>query len=101
MVSMKDVSRLAGVSVATVSNVITGKKAVSEQVRRRVLDAIEELDYQVNLVARGLKTRRTSHHWADFAGHNQVVFPEGDFGNPQRGLPERLPAQHSQQRLRL
>lgn len=60
MVSMKDVSRLAGVSVATVSNVITGKKAVSEQVRRRVLDAIEELDYQVNLVARGLKTRRTS-----------------------------------------
>ena len=60
MVSMKDVSRHAGVSVATVSNVITGKRQVSESVRRRVLDSIAALNYQVNLVARGLKTQRTS-----------------------------------------
>ncbi|MDO4573355.1 MAG: LacI family DNA-binding transcriptional regulator, partial [Clostridia bacterium] len=60
MVSMKDVSKHAGVSVATVSNVITGKRQVSETIRRRVLDSIAELDYQVNLVARGLKTQRTS-----------------------------------------
>lgn len=60
MVSMKDVSRHACVSVATVSNVITGKRQVSDKIRRRVLDSIAELDYQVNLVARGLKTQRTS-----------------------------------------
>lgn len=60
MVSMKDVSRHAGVSVATVSNVITGKRSVSDKMRRRVLNSIRELDYQVNLVARGLKTQRTS-----------------------------------------
>ena len=60
MVSMKDVSRHARVSVATVSNVITGKRQVSDKIRRRVLDSIAELDYQVNLVARGLKTQRTS-----------------------------------------
>jgi len=59
MVTMNDVSRHAGVSVATVSNVITGKKPVSEKMRKRVMDSIEALDYQVNLVARGLKTQRT------------------------------------------
>ena len=60
MVKMKDVANRAGVSVATVSNVITGKRIVSPAVRRAVLDAIEELDYHVNMVARGLKTQRTS-----------------------------------------
>ena len=59
-VTMNDVSRHAGVSVATVSNVITGKKPVSEKKRKLVLDSIEALGYQVNLVARGLKTQHTS-----------------------------------------
>jgi DNA-binding LacI/PurR family transcriptional regulator len=57
---MKDVSRHSGVSVATVSNVITGKHAVSEKARKKVEQAIKELGYQVNLVARGLKTQRTN-----------------------------------------
>ena len=60
MVNMNDVSRHAGVSVATVSNVITGKKPVSDNKRRRVLESIDKLGYHVNLVARGLKTQRTS-----------------------------------------
>ena len=60
MVSMKEVALHAGVSVATVSNVITGKRSVSENVRRKVLDSIEQMNYQVNLVARGLKTQRTN-----------------------------------------
>lgn len=60
MVKMKDVAQRAGVSVATVSNVITGKRAVSPEVTKAVLDAIRELDYHVNMVARGLKTQRTN-----------------------------------------
>jgi DNA-binding LacI/PurR family transcriptional regulator len=56
---MKDVSRHAGVSVATVSNVITGKRAVSDKMRKKVYRSIEALDYHVNLVARGLKTQKT------------------------------------------
>ncbi|MEG0984894.1 MAG: LacI family DNA-binding transcriptional regulator [Clostridia bacterium] len=60
MTSMKDVSRHAGVSIATVSNVITGKRVVSNNVKRQVLNSIEALDYQVNLVARGLKMQRTN-----------------------------------------
>ncbi len=60
MVKMKDVALRAGVSIATVSNVITGKRTVSPEVQKAVLQAIEELDYHVNMVARGLKTQRTN-----------------------------------------
>lgn len=59
MVRMKDVAKYAGVSVATVSNVITGKQVVSPEMREAVQRAIKELNYNVNLVARGLKTQRT------------------------------------------
>ena len=59
MIRMKDVAKHAVVSVATVSNVITGKQIVSPNVRASVLRSIKELNYNVNLVARGLKTRRT------------------------------------------
>jgi len=60
MVKMKDVAERAGVSIATVSNVITGKRIVSPDVQKAVLQAIDELDYHVNMVARGLKTQRTN-----------------------------------------
>lgn len=74
MVSMKDISRRAGVSVATVSNVLTGKRAVSEKVRRKVLDAIKETNYQVNFVARGLKTQRTNTIGVVFPGITKLFF---------------------------
>lgn len=59
MVKMKDVAAKAGVSVATVSNVFTGKHFVTPEVKARVLQAVEELDYHINLNARGLKTSKT------------------------------------------
>lgn len=59
MGTMKEVAAHAGVSVATVSNVITGKRTVSPEIQKKVLQAIEELDYHVNTVARNLKTQRT------------------------------------------
>jgi DNA-binding LacI/PurR family transcriptional regulator len=60
MIRMKDVAKHAGVSVATVSNVITGKHLVSDLIRMRVLNSMRELNYNINLVARGLKTQRTN-----------------------------------------
>ncbi len=60
MVRMKDVAQRAGVSVATVSNVITGKRPVSPEMQKAVTDAIHELDYQINTLARGLRTQRTN-----------------------------------------
>ena len=49
----------AGVGVGTVSRVLNGSPSVSEDTRRRVLDAIATLDYQPNAVARALSTGRT------------------------------------------
>lgn len=50
---------MAGVSVGTVSHVITGSVHVSEALRLKVQAAIRELNYHPNHVARSLKTRRT------------------------------------------
>lgn len=57
----KDVAKMAGVSVATVSNVINKTKQVTPKVKEKVEMAIKELNYSPNLVARSLSTRRTQH----------------------------------------
>ncbi|GAB3652382.1 LacI family DNA-binding transcriptional regulator [Glycomyces tarimensis] len=57
--TLRDVAELAQVSVRTVSNVVSGYEHVSERMRRKVLRAIEELDYRPNPVARTLRTGRT------------------------------------------
>lgn len=57
--NIKDVAKLANVSTATVSNVITGKKTVSDELQVKVHDAIEKLDYEPNITARSLKTNKT------------------------------------------
>lgn len=51
-----DVARLAGVSVPTVSRVLTGNIPVSDALRAKVEAAIEELDYRPSSLARALKT---------------------------------------------
>lgn len=56
---MKDVARAAGVTPATVSNVVRGKVLVAEATRRQVEDMIRKLGYRPNLVARGLVNQRT------------------------------------------
>src|SRR5208283_4098294 len=57
--TMRDVARLAGVSVATVSAVINGTAIVSEGRTQRVREAMEALDYYPDQVARSLKVGRT------------------------------------------
>lgn len=51
----KDIARKAGVSVGTVSNVVNGKSSVGEKVRIRVLEAMAEVSWQPNELARGLR----------------------------------------------
>lgn len=52
MITIRDVARYAKVSVATVSRVINNKGSVSDSTRRKVKDAVKELDYQPNDMAR-------------------------------------------------
>lgn len=53
-INIYDVSKKAGVSIATVSRVLNGNPNVSEKTRSRVLDVMEELGYTPNVFARGL-----------------------------------------------
>ncbi|GEK21422.1 LacI family DNA-binding transcriptional regulator [Cellulomonas xylanilytica] len=56
MTTLKDVARASGVSVMTVSNVINGVPRVGPATRERVLGAIADLGYEVNLTARRLRS---------------------------------------------
>src|SRR5262249_48309503 len=53
--TIKDVAARAGVSTATVSRVLTSVDGVRSVVRRRVLEAVTQLDYHPNRLARGLR----------------------------------------------
>jgi DNA-binding LacI/PurR family transcriptional regulator len=56
---LKDVAARAGVSIRTVSNVVSGSGAVAEETRARVQTALDELGYRPNLAARNLRAGRT------------------------------------------
>lgn len=58
--SIIDVARKAGVSSATVSRVMAGNASVSAQLRARVLNAVEELNYLPNRVAQSLRVQSSS-----------------------------------------
>lgn len=59
-ITMHDVARVAGVSIKTVSNVVNDYPHIRAETRKRVLEAIETLDYRPNLSARGLRSGRTN-----------------------------------------
>ncbi|MET9733707.1 LacI family DNA-binding transcriptional regulator [Streptomyces sp. NPDC006458] len=59
MPTMADVARSAGVSVATVSHVLNDTRPVLPHTRQAVLDAVEQLGYTTNTLARSLVTSRT------------------------------------------
>jgi DNA-binding LacI/PurR family transcriptional regulator len=59
MASMKDVAKLANVSESTVSRVINRTIPVDAGTRLRVEEAVQKLDYKPNLLAKGLRIKRT------------------------------------------
>lgn len=60
MAGIKDVAKVAGVSTATVSRVLSNSDHVRPGVRERVLAAVEQLDYRPNLLARTLRSQQSS-----------------------------------------
>lgn len=58
-VTITDVARTAGVSVATVSKVINGRYGVAQATTTRVMEVIDSLGYESSLVARSLRSHRT------------------------------------------
>jgi DNA-binding LacI/PurR family transcriptional regulator len=66
-VTLEDVAKQAGVSLATVSRVVNDYPHVSAKVRQQVQDVIDQLGYNPNYIARSLATQRT--------GNIGLVFP--------------------------
>jgi DNA-binding LacI/PurR family transcriptional regulator len=58
--TIRDVARLAGVSIQTVSNVVNERPVTRPETRERVERAIRELGYERDAVARALRVRRTA-----------------------------------------
>jgi LacI family repressor for deo operon, udp, cdd, tsx, nupC, and nupG len=59
MITLRDVAKLANVSTATVSRVLAHSDHVSEETRKKVLEAIQALNYHPNLLGRQLRKRET------------------------------------------
>ena len=57
--TIKDVARLAKVSISTVSRVTNGAENVSPAVKKRVLKAVKALNYTPNVIARSLESRNS------------------------------------------
>jgi DNA-binding LacI/PurR family transcriptional regulator len=60
MANMKEIAKIAGVSLGTVSHVLNGSAAVREPLRKRVMDAVDALGYQPSQLARGLRRDKTN-----------------------------------------
>lgn len=58
-VGIKDVARIANVSIATVSRVLSGR-TVAADLQERVQAAVKEVGYRPNLAARRLRSRHTN-----------------------------------------
>jgi LacI family transcriptional regulator, galactose operon repressor len=74
--TIKEVSRLAKVSTATVSMVMNGKPGVGNETRKRVLEVARELDYTPNLIARSLVNGRSQAIAMLITSTRNPVFPE-------------------------
>lgn len=59
MTTIKDVAKLAGVSTSTVSHVMNQTRFVSDDMRKRVKEAVRELGYRPSSIARSLKVKKT------------------------------------------
>ena len=57
-IRIKDIARLADVSVGTVDRVLHGRTGVSEASRKRVEEILKQLDYQPNMYASALASNK-------------------------------------------
>ncbi|KRL01489.1 LacI family DNA-binding transcriptional regulator [Liquorilactobacillus capillatus] len=59
-ISIKEIAKLSGVSVSTVSRVINNNGRFSEETRQRVLKIIKKYNYHTNTLAKGLRMKRSN-----------------------------------------
>lgn len=75
-VTIYDVARESGVSMATVSRVVNNNPNVKPQTRKKVFEAIERLGYRPNAVARGLASKKTTTVGVVIPDISNIIFAE-------------------------
>ncbi len=74
-VGIKEVASYAGVSISTVSHVLNGTKPVSAALTKRVINAVEKLNYETNLIGRQLKTGKSQQLAVVVPSITSIFFP--------------------------
>ncbi|WP_003542236.1 LacI family DNA-binding transcriptional regulator [Desulfotomaculum nigrificans] len=76
MATIKDVAKLAGVSVSTVSRALNGSGYVDRTTEERVMAAVKQLNYKPNQIARGLISKKTKTFGLILPDISNPFFPE-------------------------
>ncbi|MBO8162172.1 MAG: LacI family DNA-binding transcriptional regulator [Brevibacillus sp.] len=76
MATIRDVAKLAGVSVATVSRVLNKNGYVNKETEQKVVKAMQQLQYEPNAVARGLAGKQTGTIALILPDISNPFFPE-------------------------
>lgn len=74
--TIKDLAKKSGYSVATVSRVLSNHPNVSEKARRAILKVVEESGFQINVNARQLKQQRATSILVVVKGTSNEMFSE-------------------------
>ena len=81
MATIKDIARLAGVSITTVSKVINNYPDIGQETRDRVIEIMKKANYRPNAIARSLSTNKSNSvgvfiHFHPSKGLHQMFFQE-------------------------
>lgn len=76
MATIKDVARVAGVSLGTVSNVLNGKNSVRPGNKRKVYNAMKEVGFHYNMTASALRTKTTKNIGLIIPSITNPYYPE-------------------------
>ncbi len=86
--TIREVARLSGVSVGTVSNVLNGSPKVSEKTRRRVENAIDDLGFTPDTAARTLIGRRHRGTAETISSRYAVLLQEAGLPPPDQAVSD-------------
>jgi len=75
-ITIKDVAKEAGVSLATTSYVLNGKKSFSDETKKKVLDAVDKLDYKPSSFAKAMRSGKTKSIGLILPNLDNPFFPE-------------------------
>ena len=74
--NLKDVAKIAGVSISTVSRVLNGKACVNEVTKKRVLQAVEQTNYRPNIISKSLEMGRSNTICLMVSTIQNPIFPQ-------------------------